>query len=899
MDQAAEVRTTCPYCGVGCGVLAKIAADGEVSVRGDPDHPANYGKLCSKGLALGETMGLAGRVLYPEIGGKRADWERALDLVAQKFSETIAKYGPDSVGFYISGQLLTEDYYVANKLMKGFFGSANIDTNSRLCMASSVAGHRRAFGEDIVPGVYEDFELADLVVLTGSNTAWCHPVLYQRLLAARKARGTKIIVIDPRRTATADECDLHLALDPGTDVLLFNGLLAHLARAGAVDRDFVERHTSGSVAAIELAGADAPSIERVAQGCGLPPADVRLFYDLFALTDRTVTVYSQGVNQSAHGTDKVNAIINCHLATGRIGKPGMGPFSVTGQPNAMGGREVGGLANQLAAHMNFDNAADVDRVARFWNAPNIVRRGGLKAVDMFQAAGDGRIKALWIMGTNPAVSMPDAGRVRAALKACDFVAVSDVTRTDTTRLADVFLPAAAWGEKDGTVTNSERRLSRQKPFMPTPGDARADWRIICDVATRMGYGGAFAYRTPAEIFREHAALSGFENTGERLFDISALSSIDDDAYDRFAPRPWPANNESDVAGRLLGDGRFPTPDGRARFVPVRQEGPALAADAAFPIVLNTGRLRDQWHTMTRTGNVPRLMANAPEPVIDLNPADAGAMMLADGDLAHISSPYGWARAKVRTTPGQRKGQAFLPMHWSGNFAASAAAGSLSAPITDAYSGQPELKNVPVRIARETTNWAGVLITRRDLRPTGFVHWSRAAGRWRLGLRISRRRNSGSGHPADAEVSRRIPARQAAGIHRPTWPDLSRRCRRRGWLPGRSPAGGAAWAIAGARMAAVAAGVARTSVGAGSADIALRSRRRAETGGRPHRLFLLQRRDQPDRLGGRDRLLHRRGDRRVASRRHQLRLVSLGDNEHHRCRQSPGSRVRRNRRVSSR
>ena len=728
---AAEVRTACPYCGVGCGVLAKVAADGTPSVRGDPDHPANFGKLCSKGSALGETMGLDGRVLHPEISGKRAGWDTALDLVAQKFSETIAEHGPDSVGFYISGQLLTEDYYVVNKLMKGFIGSANIDTNSRLCMASSVAGHRRAFGEDIVPGTYEDFDRADLVVLTGSNTAWCHPILYQRLLAARKQRGTKIVVIDPRRTATADECDLHLPLNPGTDVLLFNGLLSHLARSGALDEAFVAQSTSGFDTALSIAAADSPSPERVAEGCGLKPADVRLFFDLFAATQKTITVYSQGVNQSAHGTDKVNAIINCHLATGRIGKPGTGPFSVTGQPNAMGGREVGGLANQLAAHMTFETPEDIERVARFWKAPNIARRGGLKAVDMFRAAGDGRIKALWIMGTNPAVSMPDAGRVRTALKACDVVVVSDVTRTDTTRHADVLLPAAAWGEKDGMVTNSERRLSRQRAFMPPPGEARPDWRIVCDVAKRMGFADAFAFETPAAIFREHAALSAFENEGERLFNIGQLADLDGEAYEEFRPRQWPASGPHASADRLLADGRFPTPDGRARFVAVRHEGTALAVDPSFPIALNTGRLRDQWHTMTRTGRVPRLAANAPEPAIDLHPVDAIAHKLADGDLAHLATRYGFARAKVRVTDALRPGQAFMPMHWSGNFAANAGPGSLSAPICDPFSGQPELKHVPLRITRESVAWAGVLVTRRDLRPTGFVHWSRRAvdGGW--------------------------------------------------------------------------------------------------------------------------------------------------------------------------
>jgi assimilatory nitrate reductase catalytic subunit len=732
MNEARMVRTACPYCGVGCGVLVEVAADGTASVRGDPEHPANLGRLCSKGSALGETMGLGGRVLSPEIDGRKAGWDAALDLVARRFSETIAAHGPDSVAFYVSGQLLTEDYYVANKLMKGFIGSGNIDTNSRLCMASSVAGHRRAFGEDIVPGVYADFEEADLVVLVGSNTAWCHPILFQRLLAARRERGTKIVVIDPRRTATADDCDLHLPLRPGTDVLLFNGLLAHLARAGALDASYIASHTAGFDAALALAQADAPDIAKVAAVCDIDVADLRTFYELFAATDRTVTVYSQGVNQSAHGTDKVNSILNCHLATGRIGKPGMGPFSVTGQPNAMGGREVGGLANQLAAHMAFDDPGAVERVGRFWNAPAIARKPGLKAVDMFEAVSAGKIKAIWIRGTNPAVSMPAATRVRAGLKNCDFVVVSDVTRNDTTRYADVLLPAAAWGEKDGTVTNSERRISRQRGFQPLPGEARPDWWIVTEVARRMGFTEAFAYETPSAIFREHAALSAFENDGARLFDLGGLKDISDEDYAALAPVSWPIRaGTHEPAGRLLGDGRFPTADGRGRFLAVRQEGPALPVTAAHPLVLNTGRLRDQWHTMTRTGQVPRLMAHAPEPVVDIHPADAAAMGVGDADIARLDSPFGAARARVRISSGQRRGEAFLPMHWSGQFAASAAAGLLSNPATDPFSGQPELKHTPLSISREAMRWAGFLISRRDLRPTGFIHWSRRAvdGGW--------------------------------------------------------------------------------------------------------------------------------------------------------------------------
>ncbi|RUV82523.1 nitrate reductase, partial [Mesorhizobium sp. M5C.F.Ca.IN.020.14.1.1] len=518
IDEAREVRTTCPYCGVGCGVLAKVTADGEITVRGDPDHPANFGRLCSKGSALAETIDLDGRLLYPEIHGRRTGWDEALDLVASTFSQTIAEHGPDAVAFYVSGQLLTEDYYVANKLMKGFIGSANIDTNSRLCMASSVAGHRRAFGADTVPGSYEDLELADLIVLVGSNLGWCHPVLYQRVAAAREKRPEmKVALIDPRRTMTAGIADMHLAIAADGDVALFTGLLAYLGKNDALDRAYIAAHTTGFEGAIAASSLD---LAGIAAATGLGEDELVRFYSLFAATAKTVTVYSQGVNQSSSGTDKVNAIINCHLATGRIGKPGTGPFSVTGQPNAMGGREVGGLANMLAAHMEIENPEHRSRVQRFWSAPAIAEKPGLKAVEMFQAVADGRIRALWIMATNPVDSMPDADAVEAAIKACPFVVVSDVlAMTDTVRHAHVRLPAAAWGEKDGSVTNSERRISRQRAFLPVPGEARADWWIIAEVAKRMGIAEAFSYASPAAIFAEHAALSAFENHGARDFDI--------------------------------------------------------------------------------------------------------------------------------------------------------------------------------------------------------------------------------------------------------------------------------------------------------------------------------------------------------------------------------------------
>ena len=720
-------RTTCPYCGVGCGLT--IAADG--AVAGDPDHPANRGRLCSKGAALGETLAPDGRLLQPEIDGRPADWDAALALIAARFAETIAAHGPDAVALYASGQFLTEDYYVANKLMKGFVGSANIDTNSRLCMASTVAGQIRAFGEDLVPGCYDDIELADLVVLVGSNAAWCHPVLYQRLAAAKTARGTRVVVIDPRRTSTCDIADLHLALRPGTDVVLFAALLVHLVDAGACDRGWIARHASGFAETLAAARRTAPTLADAAAAADLPTRDLETFCRWFAATERTVTLTSQGVNQSSAGTDKVNAIINCHLATGRIGKPGMGPLSLTGQPNAMGGREVGGLANQLAAHMSWSDPDDVDRVRRFWRAERMASRPGLKAVDLFEAVLDGKVKALWILGTNPAASMPRAVRVRRALAACPFVVVSDCWPTDTTRLAHVVLPAAGWGEKDGTVTNSERRISRQRAFRAPPGAARPDWWMLSEVARRMGWQTAFPYRGPAEIFREHAALSGFENDGprRRLFDIGALADLGDADYDRLAPVQWPIARGAPApwsgAQRLYGDGSgFLTDDGRARFVPTPYRPPTAPTDDDWPLVLNTGRLRDQWHTMTRTGRVPRLMAHRREPLLEIHPADAAPLGLVDGGFARVESRHGATVLRVCLSTEQRPGTVFAPMHWTDRLTSSGPIGQLVGAAPDPVSGQPELKATPVRATPMAALWHGLLLRGSEQPLFGDFYWAR-------------------------------------------------------------------------------------------------------------------------------------------------------------------------------
>jgi assimilatory nitrate reductase catalytic subunit len=698
----APVRTTCAYCGVGCGIVATPTGDRTAAIKGDPDHPANAGKLCSKGTHLGETIGLEGRLLHPMIGQRRASWDKALDLVAKRFRDTIAQHGPDSVAFYVSGQLLTEDYYVANKLMKGFIGSANIDTNSRLCMASAVAGHIRAFGEDIVPGGYDDIDHADLIVLVGSNTAWCHPIVYQRI-RARCDAGAKLVVIDPRRTETADEADLHIGLRPGTDVALMNGLLAWCRDAGVVDDAYLARHVATPDAFWDqlAAGADLWSTART---CDVPPADLKRFYELFAATPRTVTLFSQGVNQSLAGTDQVNAITNLHLATGRIGKPGAAPFSITGQPNAMGGREVGGLASSLAAHMDFtpDNIA---RVGRFWAAPSMATAPGLKAVDLFRAVGDGRIKALWIMATNPAVSMPDAGKVREALAACPFVVVSDViAQTDTGVHAHVRLPAAAWGEKDGTVTNSERVVSRQRAFLPLPREAKPDWWIVSQVGRRMGWKSAFSYDRPAEIWREHCRLSTYQNDDARLFALPGQASRGNADYAEMTPFRW--------GGTPFADGRYSTPDGRARLIPVVQK-PISAPLELWPMTLNTGRYRDQWHTMTRTGLSPKLARHREEPLVEIHADDAARLGIVDGGLARVSTPQGESlyRASVVTT--QRAGDLFVPIHWTDRTSTGGRSGLLPRPLADQVSGQPGFKATSARIEAVTTAWRGFVILRGE------------------------------------------------------------------------------------------------------------------------------------------------------------------------------------------
>ncbi|OUR75373.1 nitrate reductase [Alphaproteobacteria bacterium 46_93_T64] len=733
------VKTTCPYCGVGCGVLATPLADGSVDIKGDPDHPANFGRLCSKGSALGETLDLSGRLLHPEVYGNRVDWDIALDLVATKFKETIKEHGKESVAFYVSGQLLTEDYYVANKLMKGFIGSANIDTNSRLCMSSSVAGHKRAFGSDTVPGTYEDLELADLIIIVGSNLAWCHPVIYQRIAAAKEARPEmKVVLIDPRKTMTADIADLHLAIEPDGDVALFQGLLAYLANNGHLNTDYINRHTTGFEEAMNAACLF--DDQNIADHTGLTQPELATFYELFAKHEKTVTVYSQGVNQSVSGTDKVNSILNCHLATGRIGQEGMGPFSITGQPNAMGGREVGGLANMLACHMDIENSDHREIVQEFWNSPMIPDKPGLKAVDMFNSVMSGEIKAIWIMATNPVDSMPDADLVKAALQACPLVVVSDIqVDTDTSALAHIKFPSLGWGEKDGLVTNSERRISHQKAFLKAPENAKPDWWQLSEVARRMGYSSEFPYKSSYEIAKEFAALSAFKNSGSRDFDIGGLKDISQEYYEKLAPVQWPIKVAGDTSDkRFFTDGGFFTPDGKAKFQ-LQKSSPKKPTSEKFPLTLNTGRVRDHWHTMTRTGKSPGLSQHMMEPFVEIHPDDAKELHISERDLVEVSSEQSLIVVRAHITDRVQKNSVFVPIHWNDQFASRARVDALVPAIVDPYSGQPALKNSNCQLRLFETVLQGFVITKTKPVEIRADYWAAAKcdGGWRVELALKK------------------------------------------------------------------------------------------------------------------------------------------------------------------
>ena len=725
-----ETRSTCPYCGVGCGVL--IASDGDriTGVRGDPAHPANFGRLCTKGSTLHLTAApqtRQARLLHPMLrerrGDKplRTDWNVALDHAADRFAQTIRTHGPDAVGFYISGQLLTEDYYVFNKLAKGLVGTNNVDTNSRLCMSSAVAGYKMTLGADAPPPCYNDVNHADCIFIAGSNTAFAHPVLFRRIEEAKAARPhVKIVFCDPRRTDTTELADLHLPLQPGTDVMLFHGMLHVMLWEGWTDPAYIAAHTSGFDALKAVVRDCTP--DEVARTCGIRKEDLFTAARWFATSAATLSLYCQGLNQSSNGTAKNAALINLHLATGQIGRPGAGPFSLTGQPNAMGGREVGGLANLLSAHRDLANPQHRAEVAALWGVPSVPEKPGKTAVEMFQAAADGEIRALWIACTNPAQSMPDQSTVRRALQRADFVVVQEAFATTATcDYADLLLPATTWGEKDGTVTNSERRISRVRPAVPPPGSARHDWKIVVDFAHRLeqrlppspsgggsGWGHArptlFPYTTPEQIWLEHR-----ESTRGRDLDITGLDYAKLDE----APRQWPfPAGASTGRERLYADGVFPTADGKARFAAVTYQPVAEQRDSRYPFSLTTGRLRDQWHGMSRTGMLGRLFGHVPEPVIQMHPQDMVRRGLAEGALAHVTSKRGSILLPVQASTDVGPSQAFVAMHWGSEFLGGVSSmgeplAGINAITTSAFcptSKQPELKHAAVKILKAELPW---------------------------------------------------------------------------------------------------------------------------------------------------------------------------------------------------
>jgi len=708
------VNSACSYCGTGCGI--RLETDGQriISLVGDEKHPTNRGKLCSKGRELHHTVRTDDRLLHPQLRTSLAapfapvDWDTALDFGAQKFADIIREHGSDAVAFYVSGQLLTEDYYVFNKLMKGFIGSNNIDTNSRLCMSSAVVGYKRAFGADGPPTCYDDIELAGSYFIIGANPAYAHPIVFRRMEAAKEANpDLKIVVADPRRTGTCSIADLYLPLKPGTDVPLLQAMLNVMIWEDFIDEDYISKHTNGFEAM--RAQVEAMTPRKAAEICGLEAADI-VRAALWFAENKTLSFWTMGMNQSTSGSDKNNALLNLHLATGQVGKPGCGPFSLTGQPNAMGGREVGGLANMLAAHRDYTNPEHRKEVADYWGVESVSEKPGLTATELFDALESGTVKAVWIACTNPIISMPDAKRAEAALRKAELVMVSDAYHpTDTTRFAHILFPAAGWAEKEGVVTNSERRITHLQQALPAAGVSRPDWKIAADFALRLGekldqdWNAAFGYENTETVFNEHRGL-----TAGKDIDITGLSYA---LLDEQGPQQWPfpAGSKAGKASRLYENGVFETADGKAQFMDVTYRPVAEPTDGEYPLSLTTGRIRDQWHTMTKTGSVPSLMQHVPVPQLQLHPSDAVARNIGEEDLVRVVSRRGEACVPVQISRDVREGLVFLPMHWGEMTARGGRANNLTQSVVDPVSKEPEFKHSAVQVERFEPAWRGMML----------------------------------------------------------------------------------------------------------------------------------------------------------------------------------------------
>jgi ferredoxin-nitrate reductase len=656
-------KTTCSYCGVGCGIVIEKDYKGKLSLKGDEDHPVNHGMLCSKGMNLLYTVqDQSDRLLYPQMRWsknhplERTDWDTALTRASAVFKTLIQQFGPDSVGFYISGQFLTEEYYLANKLVKGFLGTNNIDTNSRLCMSSAVAGYTKTLGEDVVPIAYEDIELADCFLIAGANPAWCHPILFRRIEKHKEENPhIKLIVVDPRITQTCALADLHLQIKPGTDTILFQGIGRCLIEQGDIDNEFVKNHTEGFAAYCEQVMK--LSLEEVAQICDVPITQIQLAAQYIGEAKGFLTMWTMGLNQSTNGVNKNLALINLNLITGHIGKPGSGPFSLTGQPNAMGGREVGGMATLLAAHRVLSNPEHRQVVADFWKVKSISEKPGLTAVEMFEALRDGKLKAVWIACTNPSVSLPSARLVDEALKNARFVVVQDISQnSDTLKYADLVLPAAAWLEKEGTMTNSERRISHLSKVVNPPEEALPDWEILARFAQKMRFKG-FDYESPEEIYAEYCQMTKGTN-----IDISGLNGYKKIKANHTIQWPVP-NAKHQGTTRLFEDKKFFSPSQKAQIQISGNEVEAEATSPDFPLILTTGRIRDQWHTMTKTAKVSKLNKHIPKPFLEIHPLDAETRGIRDNDILIVHNQRGEVKVRVKVTDTIKVGVVFLPMHW--------------------------------------------------------------------------------------------------------------------------------------------------------------------------------------------------------------------------------------------
>ncbi|RYE17061.1 MAG: nitrate reductase, partial [Sphingobacteriales bacterium] len=711
----------CCYCGVGCGVLINKEKDGNITVEGDKNYPVNKGMLCSKGLNLHYTVNdKTDRLLYPQMRYnksmplQRVTWDEAFDRTVAVFKTFINKYGPDSVAFYASGQCLTEEYYVINKLIKGFIGSNNMDTNSRLCMSSAVAGYKMSLGEDCVPVCYDDIELADVFYVTGANPAWCHPILWRRVEAHKAANpDVKIIVVDPRATDTCSIADLHLQINPGTDITLNHAIGRVLIENGDIDLDFVNNHAEGfeqySTQVFERTLAESAEI------CGVTESDIRLAALYIGEAKGFISMWTMGLNQSVIGVNKNLSLINLNLITGHIGKPGSGPLSLTGQPNAMGGREVGGLANLLPAHRDMNNPVHREEVQKFWGGTAISTKPGLTATEMFEALHDGRLKAIWIICTNPLTSLPNVRLAEEALKKAKYVVVQDISnKPETLKYADVILPAAAWAEKEGTMTNSERRISYLNKVVDAPGEALPDAEIICRFAQKMGYKG-FDFKDAAAIYAEHVKLTAKTN-----IDISGLNY---DILKEQGSVQWPYVKKRYIkdSSRLFTDKQFYTPTQKARIHAVPDDFSSEKPDGDFPFILTTGRIRDQWHTMSKTGKVNKLNQHYKQAFIEIHPQDAAGLGLNEGDIAIITSRRGEVRMKAKLSADIKQGVIFLPMHWGKILGSDLnRVNNLTNDIIDPISKEPDFKYCAVKVIKYAKPKQRIVVIGAGAGAYGFV-----------------------------------------------------------------------------------------------------------------------------------------------------------------------------------